>query len=214
MAETYVIGVAVIATVAVLVGPVLANRQFRSARSPTDAERDRIDSLRSWAELDVDVVYVVDTVGENSVDVAVRGPPGRRFLFVTDYVLEELDDEVAAALFAAEAGRTESYYGLVRAVAIGIVLGVLAATFVLLIPFGPGIVVILAIGLIAFWIGRQLQYRADRIAARRVGSELLADAFERIADINGVEPERGSWKTVFEIQPPLGDRIARLRDQE
>ena len=204
-------GIAVTAVLAVVFGPVIANRRFRSTRTPTAAEQERVDALRAWAELDIDRVYVIDTVGEASVDVAVRGPPSWRTLFVTDYAIEELNDGVAAALFAAEAGRTETYYGLVRALAIGAVLGLLGLTFALVIPFGPGFASIIVVGLVAFWIGRELQFRADEIAAKRVGHDELADAFERIADLRGVEPERGGWRTIFEIQPPLGDRIDRLR---
>jgi len=62
-------------------------------------------------------------------------------------------------------------------------------------------------------VGRRLQYAADARAAERVGADGLADAFERAAARRGVDPSTGSWRTYVETQPPLGDRIARLRER-
>lgn len=213
LAIVFLAVVAVVAFLAVEVGPLYANDRFRDLREPTDAERDRLDDLRAAAGLDVDRVAVVETVGEATIDVAVAGPPRRRVLFVTDHVLDELDDEVVRGLFAAEAGRVDTYYGEFRAVAIAAVLTVLAAIVTALVPFEPGFLSLALIGFVSFWVGRRVQYAADDRAADAVGAGVVADAFERVADIRGVEPETGDWRTWFEVQPPLGDRIATLRER-
>lgn len=201
----------VVAFLAVSVGPLYAADRFREARDPTTAERAQIESMREEAGLAVDPVAIVDTTGEASVEVAVRGPPLRRVLFVSDYVLEELDEAVAVALLAAEAGRVETGYNEFRAVAVGVVLAMLGAVVTTMVPFGAGFTALALVGFVSFWVGRRVQYAADDRAADRVGPDRLADAFEHVAALRGVEPETGDWGTWFEVQPPLGDRIAALR---
>ncbi len=209
----FLVGVVVVSFLAVEVGPLYVNDRFRDLREPTDPERAGLDALRAAAGLDVDRVAIVETTGADSVEVAVRGPPRRRVLFVTDYVLNELDEDVAVGLLAAEAGRVKTYYGEFRAVAVAVVLAILAAIVTTIVPFDTGFASLVAIGIVAFWVGRRVQYAADDRAADAVGADVVADAFERVSAIRGVEPETGSWSTWFEVQPPLGDRIAALRER-
>ncbi|GAB3420358.1 hypothetical protein GCM10027435_22880 [Haloparvum alkalitolerans] len=216
--------VPVVAFLAATVGPLYAADRFRETRPPTDAERRRLDALRETACLDVGRVAVFSPAGgEDPADaeeggdpapaeISVRGPPGRRVLFLTPGVFD-LDDETATALLAAEAGRLATHYNEFRAVATAAVLTLLAAVVTTLVPFEAGFTALAAVGFVAFWAGRRVQYAADARAADRVGAETLADAFERAAALRGVEPETGTWRTWFEVQPPLGDRIARLRER-
>ena len=226
----FLVGVAVVAFLAVEVGPLYAADRFRDLREPTNGERKRLASLRETAGLGVERVAIETdggTAGETSdggtadgdgsgigrVEVAVRGPPGRRVLFVTESVLDGLDEEVATGLLAAEAGRVETRYGEFRAVAIAAVLAILAAIVTVAVPFQAGFASLVAVGVAAFWVGRRVQYAADDRAADAVGAERVAAAFERVAAVRGVEPETGDWSTWFEVQPPLGDRIAALRER-
>lgn len=217
----FLVGVGVVAFLAVEVGPLYAADRFRDLREPTDEERGRLAYLRESAGLDVDRIAIEmadDRDGSESgeagsIDIAVRGPPRRRVLFVTETVLDGLDEDVAVGLLAAEAGRVETYYGEFRAVAIAAVLGVLAAIVTTVVSFDTGFASLVAIGLAAFWAGRRVQYAADDRAANAVGAGRVADAFERVATIRGVEPETGDWSTWFEVQPPLGDRIEKLRER-
>ncbi|MGZ0747412.1 M48 family metalloprotease [Haloparvum sp. AD34] len=219
--------VAVVAFLAVTVGPLYVADRFRDTRRPTDAERATLAELREWAALNVERVAIVETdssagatAGDDSaaatrtptIDVGVRGPPGRRVLFVTEDVLTDLDEDVAAALLAAEAGRLETYYNEFRAVAVAVVVAILATVVTTIVPFEAGFSALAVVGFVSFWVGRRVQYAADAHAAERVGAEALADAFERVADLQGVTPETGTWRTWFEVQPPLGDRIAALRE--
>ncbi|QWC18959.1 peptidase [Halorubrum sp. 2020YC2] len=221
-----VVGVAVVAALAVAVGPLYAADRFRDLRDPTDAERAQIAALADPGGLDADRI-AIESAGEGSDDagdgdgaaaagpaeVAVRGPPRRRVLFLSEDVLTDLDEDVAVGLFAAEAGRVATYYAEFRAVAVGGVLALLAAVVTTLVPFGSGFAAVIAVGLVAFWAGRRVQYAADARAADAVGADRVADAFERVAARRGVEPATGDWSTWFEVQPPLGDRIARLRER-
>ncbi|WP_435074033.1 peptidase [Halorubrum sp. HHNYT27] len=217
----FLVGVGVVAFLAVEVGPLYAADRFRTLREPTAEERDRLAAIRDIAGLDIEQIAVEvdeteadgddDAVG--SVEVSVRGPPRRRVLFLTESVLTDLDEDVVVGLLAAEAGRVETYYGEFRAVAVAAVLAILAAIVTVAVPFQAGFASLVAVGLAAFWVGRRVQYAADDRAANAVGAALVADAFERVAAIRGVEPETGDWSTWFEVQPPLGDRIAALRER-
>ncbi|QAU13400.1 peptidase [Halorubrum sp. BOL3-1] len=219
-------GVAVVAALAVAVGPLYAADRFRDLRDPTDAERAQIASLAEPGGLDVGRIAIESAErnrgegvnGDGSgapgpAEVAVRGPPRRRVLFITEDVLTGLDEDVAVGLFAAEAGRVATYYAEFRAVAVGGILGLLAAVVTTLVPFESGFGAVVAVGLVSFWAGRRVQYAADARAADAVGAERIANAFERVAERRGTEPETGDWSTWFEVQPPLGDRIARLRER-
>ena len=225
----FVVGVGVVAALAVAVGPLYAADRFRKLREPTEAERAQVAALAEPGGLDVDRVAIesveeTESGGDDPVDgegtptagpaeVAVRGPPRRRVLFLTEDVLADLDEDVAVGLFAAEAGRVATYYAEFRAVAVGAVLAMLAAVVTTLVPFQSGFGALIAVGLVSFWAGRRVQYAADGRAADAVGADRVADAFERVAERRGVEPETGDWSTWFEVQPPLGDRIARLRER-
>ncbi|MFC7323134.1 peptidase [Halorubrum rutilum] len=224
LTAAFLVAVAVVAFLVIEVGPLYAADRFRDLREPTDAERARLASLRETAGLDVERV-AIETDAESTADegedgsnvgrveVGVRGPPGRRVLFITEGVLDDLDEDVAIGLLAAEAGRVQTYYGEFRAVAVAAVLAVLAAIVTVAVPFQAGFASLVAVGLAAFWVGRRVQYAADDRAADAVGAGRVADAFERAAAIRGVEPETGDWSTWFEVQPPLGDRIAALRER-
>ena len=224
----FLVGVGVVAFLAVEVGPLYAADRFRTLREPTSEERDRLAALRETAGLDVDRVAIeVSGAGADeggagaddgeteidSVEVGVRGPPRRRVLFLSEGVLDGLDEDVVIGLLAAEAGRVETYYGEFRAVAVAAVLAILAAIVTVAVPFQAGFASLVAVGVAAFWVGRRVQYAADDRAADAVGAARVADAFERVAALRGVEPETGDWSTWFEVQPPLGDRIAALRER-
>src|SRR6056297_2734919 len=187
----FVLGVAVIAALAVAVGPLYAADRFRDLREPTAAERAQIEALADPGGLDVDGVAIesvdgaaaADGGGDGSAaagpaDVSIRGPPGRRVLFLTQDVLTALDEDVAVGLLAAEAGRVATYYAEFRAVAVGAVLATLAAVVTTLVPVESGFAALVAVGLVSFWAGRRVQYAADGRAADAVGADRVADAFE------------------------------------
>ncbi|WP_233255071.1 peptidase [Halopenitus persicus] len=212
--------VPILAVLAVTIGPLYVADRYRETRDPTRAERARLDELRSAAGLDVEPVAILESGAETdagtaaAVEIAVRGPPGRRVLFVSETVLEGVDEDLAVALLAAEAGRVETRYTMVRAVGVAGVTTILAAIVTTLVPFDAGFTALAIVGVVSLWAGRRVQYAADARAADRVGASRLADAFERMADRRGVVPERGDWRVWFEVQPPLGDRIDRLRDRD
>ena len=212
MPSTFVAGVTFAFLLAVFVAPLAANLTLRDVREPTDDDWDRLDSLREGVGPDLNRVRVIETVGDASVEVSVRGPPGYKVLFVTDYVLADLDEVTARALLAAEAGRYTVQYSEYRAGTATAVVGLGAASFAGLVPLTDGMLVLAASALVLFAGGRWLQYRADARAADAVGADRLANAFETIADLHGKDLKTSGWGRYVEVQPKLGDRVERLRD--
>ena len=184
---------------------------LRETRSPTTDEQESLDALLAAADFDPPAIHISETASPSSIKISLHGLPGRRQLLLTEGVLDTLDDSTATALLTAEAQRGRLLYLEYRAVASAVVIGVATAMFGGLIAFSNGLFVIALTALVLFWLGRQLQFRADRAAAARVGADALADAFEAVADHRGVDPEGATWQTYFEVQPPLGQRIDRLR---
>lgn len=198
--------------VAGLVGPLIAQRQLRRTRAPTDEELATLEGLAPEGMALPRDILVIDTVGEDSVEVAIRGPPGRRTLFVTDHVLDELEPVVARALLAGELSRTDLWYREYQVAAASLAIGLGSAGFLLVVPFEAGFGGMLVVAAVMLAGGRRLQYRADARAAAIVGADALADAFETVARRHDADLSRGGWRTYFEVQPPIGDRIHRLRD--
>jgi hypothetical protein len=187
---------------------------LRETRPPTTDEQDDLGGLLAAADLDPTAIHISETADPSSVQVSLIGLPGRRQLLLTEGFLDRLEDATATALLTAEAQRGRLLYLEYRAVAAAAVIGVATAMFGGLIAFSDGLFVIALTALVLFWIGRRLQFRADRAAADRVGADALADAFETVADHRGVTPAGATWRTYFEVQPPLGQRIDRLRASE
>ncbi|MFW6321952.1 MAG: peptidase [Halohasta sp.] len=204
---------AVVAAVVFLVGAVVAPLlalSLRETRRPTADERAFL--TRVGVDYHPDRMHIVETA-ERSVDVSIRGPPGRRSLLVTDGILRDLDESTAEALVAAELARSRLFYIEYRAVAAAGVIGIATGMFGGLVSFSDGLFLLAIAAFGLFWVGRRLQFAADSAAARQVGRERLAEAFETAAAVGGTEPEAATWHTWFEVQPPLGQRIDRLRDR-
>lgn len=194
------------------IGPLLAQRRLRRTRPLTATEREQLDGRVEGLVAIPHRRLVIETVGDESIEVAIRGPPGYRVLFVTDYVLHELEPTVARALLCAEAARSSLWYREYQVGAASVAIGLGAASLLLVVPFEAGFGALLVAALVMFAGGRRLQYRADAKAAEAVGAEPLADAFETVALRHGADLDRGGWRAYLEVQPRLGDRIHRLRE--
>ncbi len=183
----------------------------RSTVDPDAATRERLDTLRERAGLDVRDVAVLDTDAEETASAHVRGPPGYRRLFVTTTFLDGFDDATATALLAIQAGRVRTHLLAAR---VGTV--ILAAAPLVAAVTGVrrrwlllGLAFAVVVG--GFWLTRRQVRRADDIAAERVGADAVADALERYAESHGMEPTRRRVPNPLSTNVALGDRIDRLR---
>lgn len=197
-------------------GAPLIVRLVQPTRRPTAAERDRLDRLCQTAGLDVRSVVVLETTDAKTAVALVRGLPGLRSLLVSDYLLEEVDDETLAASLAAQAGRARLGHLELRvgAVAGGGVVPVALLLGDLTVPLvADGLVAlgVAALAVAALWFGRRLVYRADEYAADRTSPDAVIAALERHADLNDAPTDWGLRRSLTAMEPPIDDRIARFR---
>ena len=184
---------------------------LRSTTAPSESVRDRLATLRDRAGLDVRDTLVLDTDDEETAAVYVRGPPGYRRLFVTSTFLDRFDDETAVALLAVQAGRVRTHL-LVRRVGTAVLAAVpLVAAVTGWGPRWPLLGAAVGVVLVGFWLTRRGVRGADEVAAETVGSDAVADAFERYAEVHALEPSRRRVPNPLSVTVPLGDRIDRLR---
>ncbi|WP_415379647.1 M48 family metalloprotease [Halosimplex sp. TS25] len=193
-------------------------RLTQSTRAPTDAERERLDRLCADVGLDPRGVRVLEVADAKQAFAFVRGPPGRRHIFVTDYLLTELDDERLRGYLALQAGRARVMHLEARlAVVVGAIAlaGALVAGLVSVPGVSDGVAAlcVLTAGAVGLWAGTRLVYRADADAAGRTSSEAVESAIRRFADLNDAPMEWGRLATLRRMEPPLARRIDRLRDR-
>lgn len=193
-------------------------RLFQSTRPPTDAERERLDRLCRGVEFAPAEVRVLDVADAKQAFATVRGVPGRRHLFVTDYLLAELDDDLLGGYLALQAGRAHVKHLETK---LGVVLGTIALAVSLLLGtvpapgVSPGVaaLAVLAVGAVALRAGQRLVYRADADAADRTGRETVEETIRRFADLNDVPMEWGRLAAFRRMEASLTRRIDRLRDR-
>ncbi|WP_282349047.1 peptidase [Haloferax volcanii] len=179
---------------------------------PDDATRERLDRLCDRAGLSVSRIRLLDGGGHRS-DHLVRGPVGRKTLFLTDSLLDRYDDETVTALLAVDAGRVVRFvYGLrlftVTAAGAFVFLGVAWSPFGFVLSFltfaGVGVILLVT----GEYASKRLVYRADEAAAERVGRAAVADALAATAD----EVDTGRAGSFLSFEPSLASRIERVRD--
>ncbi|QLH80634.1 M48 family metalloprotease [Halosimplex pelagicum] len=193
-------------------------RLLQSTRAPTEAERERLARLCEAAGLDVRKVRVLEVADAKQALALVRGLPERRHLFVSDYLLSELDDEHLRGCLALQAGRARVAHLEARAtVVVGTV--VFAAGPLVGVITVPGVgggtvaLVVFLAGVLALWAGRRLVYRADAYAADRTSRETVESTIRGLADLNDAPMEWGRLTALRRMEPSLNRRIDRLRDR-
>lgn len=214
----WLVGVAIAAGVVVLVAaqPHIVRLQHPT-REPTNGERERLDSLEA-----IDLHYTGVTVSEladaETAWLGLLGLPGRRHLHVTDYLLDQCDDDELRALLATNAGHAGRHWQEWRLVAV--LVGVVAIVAGLLRwPDLSGTAALLAVlaGLTALivgnWWGRRIVFRADEAAAEAVGPETVANALQRYADLNDADYEWNRLVGTLRMQPSLPERLERLNGE-
>lgn len=208
-----VLAVAVGVTVAAQ--PVLFSL-FRTTRPPTDAERDRLDRLSDRVDLSPRDVRVFETEGDPTATASLAGLPGRRRLFVTDYLLAEFDDDAVSAVLASETGRAKRYYREYKLAVVlllaGLALGATTGDVAVLSALGAFEFVALFVGalLVLSRFGGRLVVAADDYAVERVGAETYAATLEAIADDHQLPYESGRLRSLLLMRPSLGRRLDRL----
>lgn len=192
-------------------GAPLFVRLTGPTRPPTDAERRRLTAACERAGLAPAGLLVRETRGAENAGLWLRGPPGRRHLLVTDYLLERMDDDAVAALLAVAGARTRRGHLELRLLPPGALVAVLVLLLGGAVPrWAPPAVLLAAVPV--HLLGYRLVYRADAAAADRVGAGGLLAAFERFRACNDL----GGGNRLYGLaamRPPLDRRTARLRER-
>ncbi len=194
----------------VVLSPLLAVYRYRTRR-PTDEERAALTGI------DVGRVLVVEDAHDGPVNGYAIGGPFRDVIGVSAFALDHLCREEVAALLAHEACHHEERHVLVRGVVSVAVLAVgtavLTARFDSLVPLATlGLVTTIVVErVVAFWVLRRLEYRADAAAARQTSVESVDALLTTLEAATGVDQRRVPLPLrLFSTHPPYADRRARL----
>lgn len=211
------LGLAPLILIFLLVGlpaasPVLL-RIVRPVRTPEPSERERLESQCDRAALDIEAIWILADADE-TLEIYVRGWPGRRQLYVSEFALTGFDGETLGALLAANAGSLEYHYRAIKFVPLYAFLVTGIAALAWGSPLSYAVVIVLAclLPLPVLWAARRAARHADDYAAARVGRDTVADALERMATEQNLDVPSGGVATIFRSRPPLQDRIDRLRN--
>lgn len=175
-------------------------------------------------------VRILDSRGGKVANAAISGVlPNLRYVFLTDHLLDVLDDDEVEAVLAHEIGHGKGHHLLAK---LGVGLLVLAALLALVTLPGAGVLAALigAVGpvllVVAFPIlvvavlvlvhgvlGVALEKRADDYAVRAVGAAPLTHALEKLTEANAMKRRTGWLWNVLQQHPGMEQRINRLTEQ-
>ncbi|WP_338726771.1 hypothetical protein [Haladaptatus sp. DJG-WS-42] len=215
----YLSGVAIPLVTVAFIGAIYAvsprlSLLISETRDLTPAKRDRLDRLCEDVSLDVTDVHVLPGEENKWAGATVSGPPGRRQLFVTDYLLDTYDDDGARALLAAAAGQTAVWYREYRIATVLLFAGwVWTVVFAPIPATGRQVLAGLVVVCLLLWLGARLVYRADRVAGERTDPGLVAETYERVGNEQEVDFSQGFVTSLVRMKPSLNKRINRLYNQ-
>ncbi len=208
--------------------PLLLNR-IMATRRPDATLRERVLSLCSDHGLRVRDVRILDSRGGKVANAAISGIlPPLRFVYLTDHIIEILDDEEMDAILLHEIAHGKSHHLLIKLGASLATIGALAllvfaggsdtlewlarAGGMLAILFALPLVLVVVMLLVQGSLGVALEKHADDKAARVVGSAPLARALEKLADANKLKRRTGWLWNLLQQHPGMEQRIQRLNE--
>jgi len=190
--------------------------------------RERVERLCDAAGHRPRGIYLLEGESTKTATALVAGTlPGLRYVFLTDSLLDECDDDELRAILAHEfghvAGRhlwqrgllTVSVFGVWALVTRQVGFGWFVATFGFVGYFIPliGVYVLYRVFLLG-GLARWQEFQADAYAASTAGREAMVDALETLADANDVRLEAGLLYSLATHHPPIAARIDALRDDD
>ncbi len=207
-------------------GPAVMNTVLRTTALEDSARRRILDACARQG-LRVRDVRKLDSHGGRVANAAISGVlPRFRYVFVTDHLLEILDEDELDAVLAHEIAHGKRHHLLIRLgatfAAIGALMGLVvvatsladlrgravALAVAVVLPVAMLLVLVVVQGV----VGVAQEGRADDHAVRTVGAPALARALEKIADANKVKRRTGWLWNVLQQHPGMEQRPARLRE--
>lgn len=140
--------------------------------------------------------YVYDS---DKFDVMVSGI-GRGVTILVSGAAADLGDRQLRSILAHEFGHIRLRHSLIRLTMYG--------SLLTLAIVGQSVTaVVLPANLFVLWTMRQMEFAADRDAARVVGRNNVREALEHVGQVLGDIP---AWQSAFSTHPTFRDRIARM----
>lgn len=135
----------------------------------------------------------------NAMAATTVGLGFRSKVFVSRYVAELPADQLRA-IFAHEVGHIALHHGVARLALYSALLAL--AMLSSGVPLAP-----MLANLFVLWCTRQMEFKADQVAASLVGSDPVKAVLQRSLVEFGDVP---AWQNVFNTHPPFSERIRRL----
>ena len=175
-------------------------------------------------KLKVRDIKVVKGRGEKHGNAFIAGVvPGMRFIYLTDYLVDNLSSDELKAVVAHEIGHGKRHHLwiklgtplLVTLILFGVLFLVDAMGFlsdrteglVLAVPL------VTFVGLVVAWgkMGNRFEHSADDYAADAVGVDVTIRSLEKLAEMNMAKRNTGRIFNILTQHPSLDLRIERLR---
>lgn len=204
------------------INPVLVLRML-GARPLDPAVRARLLAVTSEHGLAVTDVMTFPGRGQRVANALLVGAlPFRRYILVSDYLLDELQPDEVEAVVAHEIGHAKGHHLLAKMGAGLILYALTVASLVAgialldgtarwVVVVGVALVLPLAPLVVQGVLGVRLEHRADSYAAKTVGPEPLARGLERLAEVNHIKRRTGPIWNALTQHPGIEQRVARLR---
>ena len=210
--------------VAFLFGPVMIRLAVGTAEMDENLRRKLMEFARSKG-VKVRDIRALRTRSIKQGNAVVAGIfPRFRYIFLTDYLIDNLEDDELLAVVAHEIGHAKKHHLPIK-VAVPFLVAFGALLFaVLMAALGLSGDVAAVIGVIIFPIGLiaglvvlqgavalKLETSADDYACDAVGADATARALKKLADMNMTKEKTGVLFNLLTQHPAVGERIARIR---
>ncbi len=216
--------IAIAALAPLLTNAVLTTRRLAEPR------RSQLLDICQRQGVAVRDVRILDSRGGKVANAAISGVlPRLRYVFLTDHLLERLDERELEAVLSHEVGHGKEHHLLIKTGAglLAVAATVLPLAFLLPavlddLPASSAVVIaavatplalLTALLLAHGVVGIALERRADDHAVRTTGGAPLLTALEKIAEANRIKRRTGWLWNVLQQHPGLEQRLQRLEPQ-
>ncbi|MDF9744732.1 peptidase [Natrinema salsiterrestre] len=175
---------------------------------PTGEQRRRLEAAADRANLTATVAGVFPGRETETAGLYVDGPFWNRRAYATDYAVDVLTDDELTALCARLQAAGERRLPERQALILALLFGSFLTATVWLSLWLALAVLVVCWPLCARYL-RRYEFAADRRAARSVGVDELAGAYEATDDL---ADDRGRFHERFAASPSTARRLERLRE--
>ena len=211
------IGLAIVFTVY----PSIVRALFRARRLDSEL-RQRFGPIERAFGIRIDGLFLLPGAGHRANALVTGIIPGRRFVFLTQELVENLDRDEICAVVAHELAHIRHRHLLRRLGVMALSIAVVDTTFWAMWHWRPNIsppVAAVALGtlnvllcagymiLVMFPMARRHERQADDTAARVVGADVYNRTLRRIHDLNLSGGDVGRVERLFATHPSLAARL-------